>query len=343
MGFETNKAFFNLHNHGLVRTAVAAPKVRVSDPAFNAARTVEMARAAKSEGASLVLFPELGLSGYAIDDLLQQSALLTGIQSAASTLLAASQELRALLFVGAPVRVGGRLYNVALALHRGKLLAAFPKTYLPNYREFYEKRHFSSGGGAVPTELHLAGQKAPFGADILLQAEDMPDFVAHAEVCEDVWAPTPPSTAAALAGATVLVNLSASNVTIGKADYRHALCQVQSARCLAAYLYSAAGEGKSTTDLAWDGQAVIYENGILLAEAERFSDTPPLVVADIDLELLQQALRQTSFGDAADLHQPAKPFRTVAFQLRVRPARRSRREAQRTALSLCASRSSAPL
>ncbi|WP_270935805.1 NAD(+) synthase [Falsiroseomonas oryzae] len=309
-------AFHNLHAHGLVRAAAAAPRLRVADPAFNVAETIAMARRAAAEGASLVLFPELGLSAYAIDDLLQQSALLEAVEQAVLAVLDASRGIAPVLFIGAPVRAGGRLYNVALAIHRGRLLAAFPKTYLPSYREFYEKRHFASGGGHVPPVLLLAGQEVPFGTDILLRAADLPDLVIHAEICEDVWAPVPPSVAAALAGATVLVNLSASNVTVGKSAYRHALCQVHSARCIAAYLYSAAGQGESTTDLAWDGQAMIYENGTLLAEAERFAATPPLILADLDLERLQQErLRQTSFGDAADLHPPKRPFREVSFTL----------------------------
>jgi NAD+ synthase (glutamine-hydrolysing) len=196
------------------------------------------------------------------------------------------------------------------------LLAAFPKTYLPGYREFYEQRHFASGGGAVPATLRIAGQEAPFGTDILLRASDLPDLVIHAEICEDVWAPVPPSTAAALAGATLLLNLSASNVTVGKSAYRHALCQVHSARCVAAYLYSAAGNGESSTDLAWDGQAMIYENGTLLAEAPRFAQEAAPIIADIDLERLQQErLRLTSFGDAADLNPPKRPFREVTFAL----------------------------
>ncbi len=309
-------AFHNLHTHGFVRAAAGAPRLRVADPDFNLAETLAMARDAAAQGASVVLFPELGLSGYAIDDLLQQAALLEAVERAVAALLDASRDLAPVLFVGAPVRAGGRLYNAALAIHRGRLLAAFPKTYLPSYREFYEKRHFATGAGSVPPTLRLAGQEAPFGTDILLRATDLPDFVVHAEICEDVWAPVPPSVAAALAGATVLVNLSASNVTVGKSEYRHALCRVHSARCLAAYLYSAAGQGESTTDLAWDGQAMIYENGALLAEAERFAATPPLILADLDLERLQQErLRQTSFGDAADFHPPAKPFREVAFAL----------------------------
>jgi NAD+ synthase (glutamine-hydrolysing) len=309
-------AFHNIHTHGLVRAAACAPRLRVADPAFNVTETIGMAQRAAAAGASIVLFPELGLSAYAIDDLLQQSALLEAVEQAVARLLDASRDLAPVLFVGAPVRAGGRLYNAALAIHRGRLLAAFPKTYLPSYREFYEKRHFATGGGSVPPMLRLAGQDAPFGTDILLRAEDLPDLIMHAEVCEDVWAPVPPSVAAALAGATVLLNLSASNVTVGKSAYRHALCQVHSARCVAAYLYSAAGHGESTTDLAWDGQAMIYENGALLAEAERFATTPPLILADLDLERIQQErLRQTSFGDAADFHPPKRPFREVPFTL----------------------------
>jgi NAD+ synthase (glutamine-hydrolysing) len=307
-------AFHNIHSHGLVRVAVVAPRLRVADPAFNAAESLAMARRAAAAGASLVLFPELGLSAYAIDDLVQQSALLEAVEQAVGTVLEASRELAPVLFLGAPVRAGGRLYNLALAIHRGRLLAAWPKAYLPAYREFYEKRHFAPGLGAVPKTLRLAGQEAPLGTDILLRAADLPDLVIHAEICEDVWAPVPPSTAAALAGATVLLNLSASNVTVGKSDFRHALCRVHSARCVAAYLYSAAGAGESSTDLAWDGQAMIHENGTLLAEAPRFAREAAPILADLDLGRLQQErLRLTSFGDAADRH--AAPFREVAFTL----------------------------
>jgi NAD+ synthase (glutamine-hydrolysing) len=307
-------AFHNLHTHGFVRAAVCAPRLRVADPGFNTAETLAQARRAAGQGASLVLFPELGLSAYAIDDLVQQAALLEAVERGVAALLEASRDLAPVLFVGAPVRAGGRLYNAALAIHRGRLLAAWPKSYLPGYREFYEKRHFASGLGAVPPTLRIAGQEAPFGSDVLLRAEDLPDLVIHAEICEDVWAPVPPSTAAALAGATVLLNLSASNVTVGKSAYRHALCEVHSARCVAAYLYSAAGAGESSTDLAWDGQAMIFENGTLLAEAPRFAREPAPILADLDLERLQQErLRLTSFGDAADAH--AVPFRAVGFTL----------------------------
>lgn len=308
--------FFNIHRHGFLRVAAATPRLRVADPAFNVANTIALVREAADEGVSLVVFPELGISAYAIDDLLQQSALLEAVEKAVGDLAVETRDLPILIFVGAPVRAGGRLYNAALALQRGKLLGAFPKTYLPNYREFYEKRHFSSGGGSVPPTLRLAGQEMPFGCDILLRAVDLTNVVIHAEICEDLWAPVPPSIAASLADATILVNLSASNVTVGKSDYRHALCWVHSSRCAAAYLYSAAGRGESTTDLAWDGQAMIYENGTLLAETTRFATTPSLIIADIDVERLQQErLRHTPFGDAADLHRPATPFRKVDFRL----------------------------
>lgn len=308
--------FFSLHTHGFVRAAVACPSVRVADPAFNAARTIEMARDAHERGASLVLFPELGISAYAIDDLLQQEALLSAVEIALWDLIDASRALQPIIVVGAPLRHRGRLYNCAVAILRGRVLAVTPKTYLPNYREFYEKRHFASGAFVVGEEMTVAGQIAPFGSDVLLEASDFNGLVIHMEVCEDVWVPIPPSSRAALAGATVLLNLSASNAIVGKSDYRQTLCAAHSGRCLAAYLYSAAGQGESTTDLAWDGEAVIYENGDLLAKAPRFSDEPQMVMADIDLgRLLAERARQGTFGDCADVEAGATQYRRVEFEL----------------------------
>jgi NAD+ synthase (glutamine-hydrolysing) len=313
----TAAAFLNLHAHGFVRAAAAAPRVRVADPAYNSAQTLEMWKRADGEGASLVLFPELGISSYAIDDLLQQAALLASVEAALDGLVEASREFGSMACVGAPLRVGGRLYNCAIAIHRGHVLAAVPKTYLPGYREFYEKRHFASGAAGTPATIRLLGQDVPFGNDLILRASDMPDFAIHMEICEDVWVPVPPSSYAALAGATVLLNLSASNSTVGKSDYRHAICKAHSGRCLAAYLYSAAGTGESTTDLAWDGQAMIYENGALLVEAPRFAKEPPLIFADIDLERLQQErMRQTSFGDNSDAVLEGRAFREIDFELK---------------------------
>jgi NAD+ synthase (glutamine-hydrolysing) len=308
--------FYSIHTHGLVRVAVAAPSVRVADPAFNVAHTIEMARDADACGASLILFPELGISSYAIDDLLHQNSLLEAVELAIGELLEASLHLSPIVVVGAPLRHRGRLYNCALAIRRGQVLAVWPKTYLPNYREFYERRHFASGAFVRGEEIEVTGQSAPFGCDILLEASDFPGLVIHAEICEDVWVPIPPSARAALAGATVLLNLSASNAIVGKSDYRHILCAAHSGRCLAAYLYSAAGQGESTTDLAWDGEAIIFEDGTLLAKAPRFAEEPQLVVADVDIErLTSERMRQGTFGDCADNELGAAAFRRVAFEL----------------------------
>ena len=311
--------FFDLSTHGFLRVAVGAPRVLVADPAGNAARTIEMAREAVERGASVVLFPELGISAYAIDDLLQQEALLAGVETALKDILDASRALNLLIVVGAPLRHRARLYNCAVFVLRGQILAVTPKTYLPNYREFYERRHFASGAFIANEEILVAGRAAPFGSDILLVAEDVPNLAIHAEICEDLWVPIPPSTRAALAGATVLLNLSASNAIVGKSDHRQTLCAAHSSRCLAAYLYSAAGQGESTTDLAFDGEALIYEMGAPLAKAPRFSEEPQLAVTDIDLgKLAAERLRQGSFGDCADVEQGATQFRRVVFALEPR-------------------------
>jgi NAD+ synthase (glutamine-hydrolysing) len=308
--------FYCLHTHGFVRVAVATPRVRVADPAFNVARTIELARDADKHGASLVLFPELGMSSYAIDDLLQQEALLDAVDAALVELVEASRGIHPLIVVGAPLRHRGRLYNCAVAILRGSVLAVTPKVYLPNYREFYEQRHFASGAFISGEDIEVAGQHAPFGSDTLLEATDFRGLAIHMEICEDVWVPIPPSARAALAGATVLLNLSASNAIVGKSDYRETLCAAHSARCLSAYLYSAAGQGESTTDLAWDGEALICEKGDVLAKAPRFSDEPQLTLADIDIgRLLAERMRQGTFAACADVEQGATHYRRVAFEL----------------------------
>ena len=224
--------------------------------------------------------------------------------------------IRTLLLVGAPLRCQGRLYNCALAIQGGRLLGVVPKVHLPNYREFYERRHFADGQGTAGGSIGVAGLTAPFGPDLLFAAEDLPGLTIHTEICEDVWVPVPPSSEAALAGATVLTNLSASNITIGKAETRRLLAQSQSARCLAAYIYAAAGVGESTTDLAWDGQCSIFENGAILRESPRFPAGDQMAVADIDLDLLrQERARQGSFDDNRRRQAGAAGFRTVAFTL----------------------------
>ncbi len=308
-------SFRSLYRHGFARLASCTTRVALADPAANAEAVLRMARRCHDDAVALAVFPELGLSGYTIGDLLQQDVLLDAAEQAVARVVGGSAGLLPLLLVGAPVRHAGRLYNAAFAIHRGRLLGVVPKTYLPNYREFYERRHFVSGQGITGQQVSVAGLSAPFGTDLLFAAEDLPDLVVHAEICEDFWVPVPPSSAAALAGATVLANLSASNITIGKADTRRMLCQSQSARCLAAYLYAAAGAGESTTDLAWDGQAGIYENGATLAETERFPEEDGCAVADVDLDMLrQERMRTGTFDDNGRAH-PATQWRRVAFRL----------------------------
>jgi NAD+ synthase (glutamine-hydrolysing) len=291
--------FFNLYTHEFARVAVAIPEVRVADPTFNARQTVALMREAADRRAVVVLFPELGLSAYSCEDLFHHRALLEATDAALRTVLEASRSLPVIGVVGAPLQIDHLLYNCAIVVHRGRILGVVPKTYLPNYREFYERRQFTPADAAVRDEIELGGQAGiPFGARLLFRLEDQPRFIFHVEICEDLWVPVPPSSLAALAGATVLLNLSASNIIVGKADYRHLLVAGQSARCLAAYLYSAAGPGESTTDLAWDGQALVYENGTLVAESRRFAYAPQLVCSEIDLErLTQERMRQTTFGE----------------------------------------------
>ncbi len=308
--------FYSLYTHGFVRVAVCVPHGRVSDPAYNAERTIVLARRASAAHAAVALFPELGISSYAIDDLLQQDALLDAVEAGLARLVEESRDLSALIVAGAPLRFEHRLFNCAVAIYGGRVLGITPKTYLPNYREFYEKRQFSAARDAIGRDVWFLGQRAPFGNDLIFKASTLEHFAVHAEICEDVWTPIPPSTYAALAGATVLLNLSASNITVGKAGYRRMLCAAQSGRCVAAYLYSAAGLGESTTDLAWDGHALIYENGELLAEADRFAGEEQIVISDIDLDRLrQERMRLSSFNDSAgDYRERLRAMRTIEFE-----------------------------
>jgi NAD+ synthase (glutamine-hydrolysing) len=226
--------FSSLHRHGLVRVAAATPRVTIADPAANAEAIIERARAADAEQADLLVLPELCLSAYAIDDLLTQDALLAAVETGLLRILEASESLRPVLLVGAPIRRNGRLYNCAVVIARGKILGVVPKSFLPNYREYYEKRWFASGAGLSDLDMLLAGQTVPFGPDQIFAAATLPDFIFHVEICEDFWAPTPPSSKGALAGALILCNLSASNIIIAKADDRATLCASQAMRCAAA-------------------------------------------------------------------------------------------------------------
>ena len=295
--------FFNLYRHGFARVAVATPLVRIGNPAQNLAGTLALLREALKEKAVLAVFPELGLSAYTCDDLFHQQSLIGAAEAALAELIERSRAMPIAALVGLPVLLEGSLYNCAALVCRGRLAGVVPKSYIPNYREFYEARHFAPGASALRSEIDLAGQRAPFGANMLFRFSELKSFVLHVEICEDLWVPAPPSSFAALAGATVIANLSASNIVIGKHGYRMQLAGNQSARCIAAYLYSAAGFGESTTDLAWDGDAMVFENGSLLAESRRFSNAPQIAFADLDLDrLTADRMRQNTFAANAQIH-----------------------------------------
>jgi len=308
--------FFDAHLQGFVRVAAATPCSRTADVAYNTRGVIAEARKAHAAHVDLVVFPELCLSSYAIDDLLLQEALLDRVEQAVAEVIDASAELTPVLVVGAPLRRSGALYNCALVIAHGELLGVVPKSFLPNYREFYEKRHFASGRAARDTWIAVAGEEVPFGTDLVFAAANLPGFRFGVEICEDFWAPIPPGMTAALAGALILCNLSASPVTIGRADDRHLHCRSSAARAIAAYVYSASGHGESTTDLAWDGQGVIYEMGSLMAESERFDRSGELCIVDIDTaRLAAERLRNQTFADAAEAAgHPADRYRRIVFE-----------------------------
>lgn len=294
----TTSGFYNLYQHGFARVAACTLPVVLADPMENARRTYDGIRVCHDEGAVVAVFPELGLSGYAIEDLRQQDVLLDRVNDALVWLARQTAGLRPLVLVGAPVVWRDALYNCAVALHDGRIVGIIPKSYLPNYREFYEARQFTAGAGLRDGHILLDGSDVPFGTDLLFDVQGVPGLVVAAEVCEDMWVPQPPGIHAALAGASVIANLSASNITVGKARTRTLLCQSHSARCVCAYVYAAAGEGESTTDVAWDGQASIFENGTILAESARFPSGLVTLLADIDLDLLrQERLRMGTFAN----------------------------------------------
>jgi len=310
----TDLPFESAYRHGYARIAACTIPVALADPVANAQAVLETARECHDEAVAVAIFPELCLSGYSVEDLMMQDALLDGVVAAIERLVEASVDLLPMIIVGAPLRHRNRLYNCAVVIHRGELLGVAPKSYLPTYREFYERRWFAPGDDQIGEDIGVGELEAPFGPDLLFEALDVPGLVVHAEVCEDMWVPIPPSSRAALAGATVLANLSGSPITIARADDRKTLCQSQSFRCLAAYAYSAAGMGESTNDVSWDGQTMIYESGNLLAETERFPDGPRRSVADVDLDRLRQdRIRQGTFDD--NRRSDATLFRTVHFEL----------------------------
>jgi len=310
-------AFHSPTTHGFVRVAAATPVVHTADPVANAEEHIALIQRAGEQGVELLVFPELSLSGYAIDDLLMQAALLDEVERQIERVARAAGEAGVVAVVGAPLRNGDRLYNCAVVMANGAVAGVVPKTYLPNYREYYEKRWFSPSSDTDDWHIGLNGKSAEFASTLIFRAWNRPDFAFAVEICEDYWAPLPPSTRQALAGARILLNLSASNVVIGKADERALLCASQSARAMAAYVFAASGWGESTTDLAWDGQATIHELGACLASGERFSMDSHLTIADVDVERIGlERLRTGTFADCARRELEAAEYTHIAFEAR---------------------------
>ncbi|WP_420036333.1 NAD(+) synthase [Streptomyces sp. cg28] len=309
--------FRSIYSQGFARVAACTGHAAIADPHANAEAILRQARERAADGVAVAVFPELGLCGYSIEDLLLQDVVLDEVEEALAAVVAGSAELLPVLVVGAPLRHRDRIYNCAVVVHRGRILGVAPKSYLPNYREFYERRQIAAGDTERGGTIRLGGAEVPFGVDLLFAAEDVTGLVLHVEICEDMWVPVPPAAEAALAGATVIANLSGSPITVGRAEDRKLLCRSASSRYLAAYVYAAAGLGESTTDLSWDGQTMIYENGALLDETERFPLGDRAAVADIDLDLLrQERQRQGTFDDNRRTHAARTgDFRRIAFRL----------------------------
>ena len=279
--------------HGFIKVAAVTPDIRVADVAYNQEQIIEKMKEAAKLGAKLIVFPELCVTGYTCSDLFEHEILLNAAKQALFEIAEETKEIDALVFVGAPLAVDGKLYNVATAMNQGKILGLTSKTFLPNYGEFYEMRQFTPGP-KTDREILVNGEKIPFGPNLLFQAKEMEELVVSAEICEDVWSPIPPSIQAAMEGATVIVNCSASDETIGKGRYRRELIQGQSARLIAGYIYANAGEGESTTDLVFGGHNIIAENGSVLAESKRFENG--ITCAELDLHrLTSERRRNTTF------------------------------------------------
>ncbi|MHA7818030.1 MAG: NAD(+) synthase [Erythrobacter sp.] len=313
---DTSHPFYDMHAHGFVRVATATPIMRTADIAYNVKGILAEAAKAHEGHVDLVVYPELCVSSYAIDDLHLQNAMLDASETAIAEIAEASRELTPVLVVGAPLRRNAKIYNCAIVIAHGEVLGVIPKSYLPNYREFYEKRWFAHGRNCQDLWIGIAGEEVPFGTDLVFSASNLPGFTFGVEICEDFWAPNPPGTLAALAGALILCNLSASPITIGRADDRHLHCRSSSARSICAYAYSASGYGESTTDLSWDGQGVVYELGGLLSESQRFDTHPELCVVDIDTDrIAAERMRNQTFADAAEAHgRPEDSFRRIVFE-----------------------------
>lgn len=303
--------------HGFLRVAAASPPLRVADCTFNVEHILILMARAEREGVAVLVFPELCITGYTCADLFQQSALQKGaVDALARTVRAGGSAFSGLAIVGLPLMLDDQLFNCAAVLQRGKILGVVPKSFIPNYREFYERRWFAAAATAQSRHVLLNGELVPFGADLLFDAANIDALHVGVEICEDLWGPIPPSSFQALAGATVLVNLSASNEVIGKANYRRQLVANQSGRCMAAYVYCSCGVWESTTDVVFGGHGIIAENGVILGESRRFQRQEVLLSADVDLERLRaERTRTNSFGESHLYPGLDREYRRVAFTL----------------------------
>ncbi len=295
---------------GFLRIAVASPELKVGDITFNTKKICQAIDRAREQDCFFIIFPELCVTAYSCADLFMQNLLLAETRKAILEIADYTAAKQATVVVGAPLEVENRLFNCALFISRGEILGIVPKTYLPNTMEFYEERWFSSGGDILSAEADLGGLEIPFGVDLLFQAENWPECRVGIEICEDVWVPNPPSGHMAVAGASLLVNLSASPETLGKEDYRRMLVRSQSARCLSAYAYASAGPGESSTDLVFSGHSLIAENGVILAESNRFEFDTQLAIADVDIERLAgERRRNNNFAT----FEPPNPYNIIEF------------------------------
>ncbi|RUM46016.1 MAG: NAD(+) synthase [Hydrogenimonas sp.] len=292
---------------GFYRVAAAVPKVRVANVDFNVEQMIDLWKIAADQNASVILFPELGLSSYSCGDLFYQETLHRAIQEGLERLVEVSKSCSTIAIIGLPLWHRGRLYNCAAVLQKGKILGVVPKSYVPEHKEYYEKRWFCSGKGIINETVQLLDQEVPFGVDLLFSGRG--DLIFGIEICEDLWSVVPPSSYQALAGATLLFNLSASDEIVGKSDYRASLVQQQSARCMAAYVYASCGMGESTTDVVFGGDVMIAENGVLLERGERFLDESQVIFSDVDLQRLRMLrISEGSFSDG-----DVKPFRRISL------------------------------
>lgn len=292
--------------HGFIKVAAATPDIRVADVDYNKGQIIKQMDEAAEAGAKIIVFPELCITGYTCSDLFLQDILLNSAKKALVEIAEHTKNLDALVFVGVPIAVGGELYNVAAALNHGNILGFTTKSFLPNYGEFYEMRQFRPGPKKAEKIL-FGGKEIPFGPQLLFVENQMANLIVSAEICEDVWSPVPPSIEAAREGATVIVNCSASDETIGKASYREALISGQSARLISGYIYANAGEGESTTDLVFGGHNLIAENGTILAEAKRFSNG--IIYTEFDVQKIANERRKnTTFTETQEHVLPRIPF-----------------------------------